>query len=140
MYYGGADKSGVQPMILPQDTTEAARQAITPQAPGSEFTPTPHPDIARIAARLKELEKLCTAVCDKLYMYKPGAAPLTYMEREDLHEELAAYDKEKAGLNKILEDIYEGSGSDKGDKPPADPYKQPPATIIGEDRAPGSGV
>ena len=132
--YSSADVSGVQPMILPQDTTEAARQAITPQAPGSEFTPAPHPDVARIAARLKELDALCTACCDKLYM---GSKPMTYMEREDIHEEMAKYDRERAGLNKILRDIYEGSGSDAEKEFFPDSYKQPPAVIVGEDKAPG---
>lgn len=137
LYYGGADPSGVQPMILPQDTSEAARQALAPQAPGSEFTPTPHPDIPRILARMKQLDAICTAICNELYMYGPGGQQPNWERREDLHEQEQAADRERAGLNTLLRDIYEGSGSDNDNDEPADINKIAPAVIVGEDKAPG---
>ena len=77
---------------IKQDTSAAATQALQDQAPGSEFSPLPHPDEARIVAALAECERKQTELFKKLYSGEPG----TYMDREKWHQELDAVDREAA--------------------------------------------
>jgi len=127
-YYGSPAPSGVQVLGLPQDTSAAAKQAITPQEPGSEFNPPPHPDVERVLARLKELDKECTALCDKLYN---GTTP-TYQEREEIHDKLDAADAERVSLRYILDQIYEANeGKEAGDA--GKPYSDPTVKVMSPD-------
>ena len=100
---------GVTPTLAPQDTDAAARQALEPQSYGDEFRPKPHPDIDNLTRRFDELERLCTEICDKLYMAK---TPLTWRERESLGDELRSYEWEKGQLAAELRRLWESSPQD----------------------------
>lgn len=103
--------SGVNPILAPQSTEAAAAQATEVQSGGDEFTPKPNPDVVELLKQLKVIEKECTSICDKLYMAK---TPLTWEEREDLHEELEVADKKKWAIQAQLNDIYDASESEPG--------------------------
>ena len=115
--------------IPPTPSTEAAaRQALEPQVYGDEFKPKPHPDIGALVKRIKEIDKRCTEICDKLYM---GQTP-DWDVQEDLRKEMRNLDVEKAGIMGQLSELYtayepgEGGGPLTGN-----------ARVIGADRAVG---
>lgn len=103
---------GVQRIFGEQSTDAAAAQAIQEQKPGSEFNPPSNPDIVALTARCKVLDKLCTSLCDKLYMRAPGAAPLTWEEREDINDQLDAAERERSYIQLQLSEIYEANDND----------------------------
>jgi hypothetical protein len=121
---------GVTPTLAPQDTDAAARQAVEPQAFGDEFRPKPHPDIDNLTTRYDELERECSSLCDKLYMRKPGSAPLTWSEQEDIHDRLRKCDFEKGQIGAELRRLWESSPQDKDEGDGTQPFKGD-AQVIG---------
>ena len=110
LYSSDDGSPGVQRLVAPQDTSEAARQAVEPQAHGDEFHPKPNPDIKMLLARLTEVERESTEICNQLYMpMKNGVMypPLTYMQREELHERQNSLDAERSAICAQLKEIYE---------------------------------
>lgn len=131
--YNSGGTPGVD--VLPkegQNTAEAAAQALINQAPGSEFTPLPHPDVKAILARLSAVEAESTAICNKLYM----GTPPTYMVREQLYDQQSALDAERNALRNKLDEIYEGVEGHESTDGPAKPFTGD-ATVMGADAAPG---
>lgn len=101
-YFGDSPPStGVMP-VIEQSTDEAARQAVTPQAPGSEEHPPENPDFKALASRLNELDKESTSLCSKLW----AEATPTWMERDEINEKLSKVDAERYAIQAQLSELY----------------------------------
>lgn len=106
------DDAGVQRLHTPQSTDAAAAQAIAEQQPGDEFKPYTPPDIQALTVRLNELETECTSLYARLYgppdKYDYKQPP--YMERENLHKEIAKVDEEKDSILYQLREYVDAMG------------------------------
>lgn len=115
--YGSGESPGVQRNLTPQSTDAAAKQAITPQEPGTEFKPQTHPDVEALVSRLNELETESSNICGKLYgppnYYATHNKPYTgppWLERERLQRQIDVIDHEIWSIKAQLREYVDAEG------------------------------